>query len=235
VEYKIRLFAKLMSLLFALMAVYALVDLALSPKESMQYVMAHESESGYRSTSKYGASYFRDNYLHCIPFRVQVPYRLRPTNEIDTLLTYQSVEKRAAEAQMIWSGMDDRAKQEVLCSDGKSTPAEFEVVKVPVDLQTYYDVEDGDSIRLFVSPWRHKIRGVMVHTTASWRDVDWSNVKAYMKMRNPGLSQWILTTVVFAFISLALSALTWGIKTFQYSVGLFVFNCVISALLHWVY
>lgn len=224
-----------MSILYAVMAVYALLDLAMEPKETMQYVMAHENESGYRSTSKYGASYFRDNYLHCIPFRVQVPYRLRPTNEIDTLLTYQSLETRTAEAQMIWAGMNDRAKQQAQSLAGTPADQTFDILRVPVDLKTYYDVEDGDSIRLFVSPWRHKIRGFMVYTTNSWRDVDWTHVKAYMKMRNPELGQWILTTVVFAFLSMGLCVLTLQLKQFPYAVGLFVFNCVISALLHWVY
>jgi hypothetical protein len=111
----------------------------------------------------------------------------------------------------------------------------FEISKVPVDEKTYYDLEDGDSIRLFFSPWRQKVVGYTVHTWSHWLDLPWSAVKSAIKIKNPELNQWLLTTVVFALISLALSVLTWILKTFQYSVGLFVFNCVAAAMLHWFY
>ena len=98
-ERKILLFAKLMSLCFAGMGLFSLCDLALTPKSQIQYVLAHETETGYRSTSKYGAQNFRDNYLHCVSFRSHVPYRLRPGYEIDTLLLYQTPEIRTQEAK----------------------------------------------------------------------------------------------------------------------------------------
>jgi hypothetical protein len=108
-------------------------------------------------------------------------------------------------------------------------------VRVAIDEKSYYDLEDGDSIRLFFSPWRNKIVGYTVFTWPRWLDMSFSEVRTTIKHLNPELNQWLLTTVVFALISLSLSVLTWILKTFQYSVGLFVFNCVAAAMLHWFY
>lgn len=222
-----------MSVLFAVMALYALLDLLQKPKEEIQYVLAHESQSGYRSTSKYGALHVRDNFLYCIPFRSHIPYRLRGGNEIDTLLTFESIYVRRGEAETVWDSLQTAENRLGKASVTPSVP--FVQRRVPVDETTYYDLEDGDSIRLFYSPWRHKFVGYTVFTWPHWLDMPFSEVNAIVQQRNPELSQWLLTTVVFAIISLSLSALTWILKTFQYSVGLFVFNCMAAAMLHWFY
>jgi len=139
VERKILLFAKLMSLFFAGMGLFSLCDLALTPKSQIQYVLAHETETGYRSTSKYGAQNFRDNYLHCVSFRSHVPYRLRPGYEIDTLLLYQTPEIRTQEAKdyLLAQKMNqarNTAKLGTQASLNISDETEdFLVSKVPVD------------------------------------------------------------------------------------------------------
>jgi hypothetical protein len=53
--------------------------------------------------------------------------------------------------------------------------------------------------------------------------------------RYPDLVQWTLTTRVFVLIVLALSLLSLFVKPFHIAVGMFVFNCVMSSLLYWVY
>lgn len=232
-EFKIRLFAKLMSVLFAAMALYALLDLFLEPKETLRFVLAHDCETGYRSTSKNGAKYYRDNYLICAEVQCQVPYRMRTSQEMDTLLTYQSVEVRMNQAQEIWDRTHSVAGENHGSAD-RDKPS-FEIVKIPVDLKSYYDVEDGDSIRIFTSPWRKKVVGYTVFTWPHWLDTPWSSVKLAMKRVNPDINQWLLITLVFALISLSLSMLTWTLKEFPYSVGLFVFNCACSTMLHWIY
>ena len=109
-ERKILLFAKLMSICFAGIGLFSLIDTWLTPESQIQYVLAHESEMGYRSSSKYGANHYRDNYLHCIPFRSRMPYHLRTTGEIDTLLTYADVAVRYAEAQQM---QQEQQQQEI--------------------------------------------------------------------------------------------------------------------------
>ena len=87
-----------MSLCFVAMALFCMGDLYMNPVSEIQYVLAHENETGYRGNgSKYGAYYFRDNYLYTIDFCANKPYRLRP-NEVDTQLTYMSLEHRIEEA-----------------------------------------------------------------------------------------------------------------------------------------
>jgi len=128
-----------MSLFFAGMGLFSLCDLALTPKSQIQYVLAHETETGYRSTSKYGAQNFRDNYLHCVSFRSHVPYRLRPGYEIDTLLLYQTPEIRTQEAKdyLLAQKMNqarNTAKLGTQASLNISNETEdFLVSKVPVD------------------------------------------------------------------------------------------------------
>lgn len=222
-----------MSLLFAAMALYALLDLFQKPKEEIQFVLAHESQSGYRSTSKYGASHVRENFFYCIPFRSRIPNRLRGGNEIDTLLTFESIYVRRGEAETLWDSMQAIAQQNEKLQTASTQP--IPTLRVAIDEKTYYDLEDGDSIRLFFSPWRNKIVGYTVFTWPRWLDMSFSEVSTTIKHLNPELNRWLLTTVVFALISLALSVLTWILKTFQYSVGLFVFNCVAAAMLHWFY
>ncbi len=221
-ENRILQFAKYMSLCFAVVALFCLVDLYLQPVSEIQYVLAHESESGYRnqSGSKYGASYFRDNYLHTIKFCANKPYRLRP-NEIDTLLVYESVDKRTEQANQL---------QHNLNSDGN----ELKVEKLPVDLKTYYKLEDGDSIQLFFSPWRHKLVEYVTYETEGWDKLSFERLQRY-QLDHQSLNQWNLTTQVFCFIVFALTAMTWLIKPFEYSVGIFVFNVVITTLLNWIY
>jgi hypothetical protein len=216
VERKILLFAKLMSICFAGIGLFSLIDTWLTPESQIQYVLAHESEMGYRSSSKYGANHYRDNYLHCIPFRSRMPYHLRTTGEIDTLLIYADVAVRFAEAQQM--------QQEPLV-----------VSKIPVDQQTYYDLEDGDSIRLFFSPLRNKPRGYTQYRWPFWLTLSEKQLKKDMPCLNPVLSQWVLTTQVFAFLAMLLCLITWWVKPFHISVGVFVFNCVITSLLYWLY
>ena len=240
-ERKILLFAKLMSLCFAGMGLFSLCDLFLTPKSQIQYVLAHETETGYRSTSKYGAQNFRDNYLHCVSFRSHIPYRLRPGYEIDTLLLYQTPEIRTQEAKdyLLAQKMNqarNTAKLGTQSSLNISDETEdFLVSKVPVDLKTYYDLEDGDSIRLFVSPLRSKIVGYTQFHWHDWLNMSEKQMQASMNVINPDLKQWLLTTQVFSLIALVLCGITWMVKQFHISVGLFVFNCVITAMLHWVY
>lgn len=204
-----------MSLCFAGMALLFLVDTKLKPNASIHYVLAHECETGYKSTSKFGATHVRDNYLHCIEFRSTMPYRLRQTNEIDTNLLYPSVEDRIAQA--------------------KSQRADFQVLQVPVDLISYYELEDGDSIRLFLSPIRGKVMGYTQYKWIDWLLMGEDEMSSHIHDLNPDLNQWILTTKVFCVIALLLCAMTWLIPVFHVAVGMFVFNCVISALLFWVY
>ena len=240
-ERKILLFAKLMSLCFAGMGLFSLCDLVLTPKSQIQYVLAHESETGYRSTSKYGAQNFRDNFLHCVSFRSHMPYRLRSSNEIDTLLLYQTLEIRIQEAQAYLQTQkvnkpNNNGRSSAQPSSQLSEEIDdFTISKVPVDLKTYYDLEDGDSIRLFISPLRSKIVGYAQFHWQDWLTVGEKHMQASMKTLNPDLSQWLLTTKVFAAIAILLCGITWMVKPFQYAVGMFVFNCVITALLYWIY
>jgi hypothetical protein len=213
VERKILLFAKFMSLLFAGIALIFLIDTLLTPQAQIQYVMAHQNKSGYRSTSKYGAAFFRENYLHCIPFRSTMPYRLRKNNEIDTNLLYPSVAER-------WS-------------QANSQRAEFTVLQVPVDLSTYYDLEDGDSIRLFLSPVRGKVMGYTHYQWKDWLLMSGKEMSSQVDDLNPDLSQWILTTKIISLVCIALCFITWLSPVFHFSVGMFVFNCVASAQLYW--
>ena len=60
------------------MALFCMGDLYVDPVSEIQYVLAHENETGYRGNgSKYGAYYFRDNYLYTIDFCANKPYRLK--------------------------------------------------------------------------------------------------------------------------------------------------------------
>ena len=230
-ERKILLFAKLMSLFFAGRGVFCFLDLYLEPKAEFHYVLAHENETGYRSVSKYGAVHFRENYLHCLPFRSHVPYRLRNTSEIDTLLLYAPLEMRMAEAKAVWDERNLLAKS----TEEHSNTEMPQTIKVPVDLQTYYDLEDGDSMRLFLSPWRLKIIGFTQYNWERWKNVGSKEVLKMGDVRFPDLVQWTLTTKIFVLIVWALSLLSLFVKPFHIAVGMFVFNCVISALLYWVY
>ena len=234
-EHKILQFAKYMSLCFAGFAIFCFVDLYLSPVSEIQYVLAHESESGYRnqSGSKYGASLYRDNYLHTITFCAHKPYRLRPM-EFDTLLVYESVDNRTAEAEavLLRQKSEHSKKNEPITSH--VIPEELIVEKVPVDLKTFYALEDGDSIRLFFSPWRHKLVEYLTFETDVWMRLSFDKMPVY-GIEHEDLKQWNLTTLVFGCIILALTSLTWIIKPFEYSVGIFVFNVIISALLNWIY
>jgi len=230
-ERKILLFAKLMSLFFAGRGLFCFLDLYVEPKAEFQYVLAHENETGYRSVSKYGAVHFRENYLHCLPFRSHVPYRLRNSGEMDTLLVYAPLEARLAQAKDVWNSSEFMSKAQ----EGR-TNAEMPLpIKVAVDLQTYYDLEDGDSMRLFLSPWRRKIVGFTHYKWARWKDIGSKEVLAMGDVRYPDLVQWTLTTKVFVLIVWALSLLSLFVKPFHIAVGMFVFNCVISSLLYWVY
>ena len=224
-----------MSLCFAGFAIFCLVDLYLSPVSEIQYVLAHESESGYRnqSGSKYRASLYRDNYLHTITFCAHKPYRLRPM-EFDTLLVYESVDNRTAEAEavLLRQKSEHSKKNEPITSN--VIPEELIVEKVPVDLKSFYALEDGDSIRLFFSPWRHKLVEYLTFETDVWMSVSFDKMRVY-GIEHEDLKQWNLTTLVFGCIILALTSLTWIIKPFEYSVGIFVFNVIISALLNWIY
>ena len=210
-----------MSLCFVAMALFCMGDLYMNPVSEIQYVLAHENETGYRGNGrKYGAYYFRDNYLYTIDFCANKPYRLRP-NEVDTQLTYMSLEHRIEEATK-QQNSDHRAK------------TELKMEKIPVDLKTYYALEDGDSIRLFFSPWRHKLKEYVTMETEGWDKLSDQRLLHY-PLEHRDLEQWNLTTWVFCCIVLVLSAGTWLIKPFEFAVGLFVFNVIIVSLLNWVY
>ena len=234
-EHKILQFAKYMSLCFAGFAIFCLVDLYLSPVSEIQYVLAHESETGVRgkSGSKYATYLYRDNYLHTIKFCAHQPYRLRP-KEFDTLLVYESVDNRTAEAEAVLlnNKSENSIKSEPITSP--VNPEELVVEKVPVDLKSFYALEDGDSIRLFFSPWRHKLVEYLTFETDVWMWLSFDKMPVY-GIEHEDLKQWNLTTLVFGCIILALTSLTWIIKPFEYSVGIFVFNVIISALLNWIY
>lgn len=231
-EHKILQFAKYMSLCFAGFAIFCLVDLNLSPVSEIQYVLAHESETGVRG-SKYANYLYRDNYLHTIKFCAHQPYRLRP-KEFDTLLVYESVDNRTAEAEavLLRHKSEHSKKNEPITSN--VIPEELIVEKVPVDLKSFYALEDGDSIRLFFSPWRHKLVEYLTFETDVWMRLSFDKMPVY-GIEHEDLKQWNLTTLVFGCIILALTSLTWIIKPFEYSVGIFVFNVIISALFNWIY
>ena len=235
-EHKILQFAKYMSLCFAGFAIFCLVDLYLSPVSEIQYVLAHESEVGYRGRSggKYSSGrLYRDNFLHTIKFCAHKPYRLRPT-EIDTVLVYESVERRTAEAEAVLLRLKSERSKKNEPNSSHVNPEELVVEKVPVDLKSFYALEDGDSIRLFFSPWRHKLVEYLTFETDVWMRLSFDKMPVY-GIVHEDLKQWNLTTLVFACIILALTSLTWIIKPFEYSVGIFVFNVIISALLNWIY
>jgi hypothetical protein len=234
-ERKISQFAKYMSLCFAGFAIFCLVDLYLSPVSEIQYVLAHESETGVRgkSGSKYATYLYRDNYLHTINFCAHQPYRLR-AKEFDTLLVYESVNNRTAEAEAVL--LDHKSERSKKNEPIKSmfTSEDLVVEKVPVDLKSFYALEDGDSIRLFFSPWRHKLVEYLTLEIQGWKSISFDELKQN-EVVHDDLKQWNLTTLVFGYIVLALTSLTWIIKPFEYSVGIFVFNVIISALLNWIY
>ena len=235
-EHKILQFAKYMSLCFAGFAIFCLVDLYLSPVSEIQYVLAHESEVGYRGRSggKYSSGrLYRDNFLHTIKFCAHKPYRLRPT-EIDTVLVYESVERRTAEAEAVLLRLKSERSKKNEPNTSHVNPEELVVEKVPVDLKSFYALEDGDSIRLFFSPWRHKLVEYLTFETDVWLRLSFDELPVY-DILHEDLKQSNLTTLVFACIILALTSLTWIIKPFEYSVGIFVFNVIISALLNWIY
>lgn len=234
-EHKILQFAKFMSLCFAGFAIFCLVDLYLSPISEIQYVLAHESETGVRAKSggKYSSYLYRDNYLHTIKFCAHKPYRLRE-KEFDTMLVYESVEHRTAQAQAVL--LHQKSERSIKSEPTTSivTPEELVVEKVPVELKSFYALEDGDSIRLFFTPWRHKLIEYLTLETDGWTMLSFDKLPTYGIVHRD-LEQWNLTTWVFGFIILALTALTWIIKPFEYSVGIFVFNVIITALLNWIY
>jgi len=234
-EHKILQFAKYMSLCFAGFAIFCLVDLYLSPVSEIQYVLAHESETGVRgkSGSKYATYLYRDNFLHTIKFCAHKPYRLRP-KEFDTLLVYESVDNRTAEAEAVLLRLKSERSKKNEPNTSHVNPEELVVEKVPVDLKSFYALEDGDSIRLFFSPWRHKLVEYLTFETDVWMRLSFDKMPVY-GIEHEDLKQWNLTTLVFACIILALTSLTWIIKPFEYSVGIFVFNVIISALLNWIY
>ncbi len=235
-EHKILQFAKYMSLCFAGFAIFCLVDLYLSPVSEIQYVLAHESEVGYRGRSggKYSSGrLYRDNFLHTIKFCAHKPYRLRPT-EIDTVLVYESVERRTAEAEAVLLRLKSERSKKNEPTTSIVNPEELVVEKVPVDLKSFYALEDGDSIRLFFSPWRHKLVEYLTFETDVWLRLSFDELPVY-DILHEDLKQSNHTTLVFACIILALTSLTWIIKPFEYSVGIFVFNVIISALLNWIY
>lgn len=235
-EHKILQFAKYMSLCFAGFAIFCLVDLYLSPVSEIQYVLAHESEVGYRGRSggKYSSGrLYRDNFLHTIKFCAHKPYRLRPT-EIDTVLVYESVERRTAEAEAVLLRLKSERSKKNEPNTSHVNPEELVVEKVPVDLKSFYALEDGDSIRLFFSPWRHKLVEYLTFETDVWLRLSFDELPVY-DILHEDLKQSNHTTLVFACIILALTSLTWIIKPFEYSVGIFVFNVIISALLNWIY
>ena len=225
-----------MSLCFAGFAIFCLVDLYLSPVSEIQYVLAHESEVGYRGRSggKYSSGrLYRDNLLHTIKFCAHKPYRLRPT-EIDTVLVYESVERRTAEAEAVLLRLKSERSKKNEPNSSHVNPEELVVEKVPVDLKSFYALEDGDSIRLFFSPWRHKLVEYLTFETDVWMRLSFDKMPVY-GIVHEDLKQWNVTTLVFACIILALTSLTWIIKPFEYSVGIFVFNVIISALLNWIH
>ncbi len=235
-EHKILQFAKYMSLCFAGFAIFCLVDLYLSPVSEIQYVLAHESEVGYRGRSggKYSSGrLYRDNFLHTIKFCAHKPYRLRP-KEFDTVLVYESVERRTAEAEAVLLRLKSERSKKNEPNTSHVNPEELVVEKVPVDLKSFYALEEGDSIRLFFSPWRHKLVEYLTFETDVWMRLSFDKMPVY-GIVHEDLKQWNLTTLVFACIILALTSLTWIIKPFEYSVGIFVFNVIISALLNWIY
>lgn len=234
-ERKISQFAKYMSLCFAGFAIFCLVDLYLSPVSEIQYVLAHESETGVRgkSGSKYATYLYRDNYLHTINFCAHQPYRLR-AKEFDTLLVYASVDNRTAEAEAVLLYQKSKRSEKNEPIKSMLTSEDLVVEKVPVDLKSFYALEDGDSIRLFFSPWRHKLVEYLTFETDVWMRLSFDKMPVY-GIVHEDLKQWNLTTLVFGCIILALTSLTWIIKPFEYSVGIFVFNVIISALLNWIY
>ena len=234
-ERKISQFAKYMSLCFAGFAIFCLVDLYLSPVSEIQYVLAHESETGVRgkSGSKYATYLYRDNYLHTINFCAHQPYRLR-AKEFDTLLVYASVDNRTAEAEAVLLRQKSERSEKNEPIKSMLTSEDLVVEKVPVDLKSFYALEDGDSIRLFFSPWRHKLVEYLTFETDVWMRLSFDKMPVY-GIEHEDLKQWNLTTLVFGCIILALTSLTWIIKPFEYSVGIFVFNVIISALLNWIY
>jgi hypothetical protein len=158
---------------------------------------------------------------------------LRP-KEFDTLLVYESVDNRTAEAEavLLRHKSEHSKKNEPITSN--VIPEELIVEKVPVDLKSFYALEDGDSIRLFFSPWRHKLVEYLTFETDVWMRLSFDKMPVY-GIEHEDLKQWNLTTLVFGCIILALTSLTWIIKPFEYSVGIFVFNVIISALLNWIY
>lgn len=234
-ENKILQFAKYMSLCFAGFAIFCLVDLHLSPSSEIQYVLAHESETGYRGQSggKYSSNFYRDNFFYTITFCAHKPYRLRPT-EIDTSLVYESVENRIVEAQTLRSHQKVQGSRKNATNSSQLTPEELEIEKIPVDLNTFYALEDGDSIRLFFTPWRHKLVEYLSRETDGWSSISWEKL-GDIDIEHQDLKQWNLTTFVFGCIVIVLTSLTWIIKPFEYSVGIFVFNVIITALLNWIY
>lgn len=226
-EFKILLFAKYMSVLFACFAAFCWIDFELSPKSEIRYVLAHDSETGYRSTSKFGASAYRDNFLYLIPFCAHKPYRLI-ANESDTLGVFVSMENRTKEALAVLQSKNQ--KSDVVVSEDQ-----LEIKKIPVDLDTYYDLEDGDSMRLLVSPFRNKLVDFTSFKIENWLTSSPNALKESRKSRNPELNQWIFTSKVFALLICLLTSVTLGVKLFHIRVGMFVFNLVLTAMLYWVY
>ncbi len=234
-EHKILQFAKYMSLCFAGFAIFCLVDLQFPPVSQIQYVLAHESETGFRGQpgGKYSSALYRDNFLHTIGFCAHKPYRLRPT-EFDTSLVYESVENRIDEAQTLLLHQKVQGSRNQEANTSLLTPDELDIEKIPVDLNTFYALEDGDSIRLFFTPWRHKLVEYLSRETDGWASISWEKL-GDVDIGHQDLKQWNLTTFVFGCIVTVLTTLTWIIKPFEYSVGIFVFNVIITALLNWIY
>ena len=145
-----------------------------------------------------------------------------------------NVDNRTAEAEA--DLLDQKSKRSEKNEPIKSmlTSEDLVVEKVPVDLKSFYALEDGDSIRLFFSPWRHKLVEYLTFETDVWMRLSFDKMPVY-GIVHEDLKQWNLTTLVFGCIILALTSLTWIIKPFEYSVGIFVFNVIISALLNWIY
>lgn len=223
VENKVLMFAKYMSLMFAAFSLLCLIDYQSTPKTEIQYVLAHENEIGYRSKGKFGAEFFRDNFLHTIPFCVHTPYRFRP-RESDTQLLYPTLEVRRLEAQ-----------EKLQKSQSQKDNLPLHIVKISVALDEYYALEDGDSLRLFFSPMRGKVVAYLSHLNPRWLNVKASEIKSLSKKLNPNLAQWLFTSQVFALIVLGLSSITWFVNVFHVRVGIFVFNLVITSILNWFY
>jgi hypothetical protein len=87
---------------------------------------------------------------------------------------------------------------------------------------------------LFFTPWRHKLVEYLSRETDGWSSLSFEKVRA-IDIVHQDLKQWNLTTFIFGCIVVVLTALTWIIKAFEYSVGIFVFNVIITALLNWIY